>query len=791
MIKAFINKAVAVCVTSATVFSFAVAPVSAATYGDNLLSNPGFESGALGAWEKSGSGNLEISNAEAKTGTYSALTSSRSGNADGPKQTVDLEADTDYLVSVWIKPVSESAKARGKLRFTGDSSLGLSMIDCPAGQWTQFTATINSGNLTGVNDVAVWFQTSTYDTLSNDAFYLDDFEIRKVLPEVADSNLLASCDPGFENGAIDTSLWNTGTVTRTDTKAHTGTYSALSSGRSNNYDGPQVKSVALEASSKYYGSAWVYTDATSEKAKIRLQGTGVTNPSLIPLTAGEWNHISAVLSTTDAVSAKFYVQTNGTSDIYVDDCAVYKIGTSSVTVTSPLNGSPSAAIDSDLTLTFSDTVLNLDKGNVLINGSAVTGSIQTADNKNFTVDLGTLINSTEYTVKITGVLDTSYNMISDTTITFTTVAAASTPEPEPEPETPAENLIESNNPGFESGALSPWSAVGTVTVSNAQKYTGTYSALVSDRGANNHGPQITVAVEANKDYYISAWVKPVSGAGRGTVRMWANGGSTIAQPTMVDFAENTWTHTSAIVNSGTNTSVKIGVNTNNTTGGNVALYMDDFEIVPYTPTAVVSHTPSSEGKASVRATVSFTFSNKIDKATKENFTVTGRAVQSVVISEDKKTVTLTLDKMLDANTAYTVTATGLTDEFGVIPATAAFTFTTGESMAVAEAPAFYSGDTPIAELTTGEITVKAKFRNDGTAEADRPVMLAVMYGADGRLKGVKSTPLTGKLAIGEETTDLPLTLNVTSDIKSIAVYVLKSYEDITYLTSPVRLQAAE
>ena len=273
--------------------------------------------------------------------------------------------------------------------------------------------------------------------------------------------------------------------------------------------------------------------------------------------------------------------------------------------------------------------------------------------------------------------------------------------------------------------------------------------------------------------------------------MWANGGSTIAQPSMVDFAENVWTHTRAIVNSGTNTSVKIGINTNNTTGGNIDLYMDDFEIIPYTPTTIVSQTPSRSEGVSIKEILSFTFNNEIEKVTKDNFTVSGRKVESVSLSGDKKTVTLSLDKDFDANTEYTVTSTGITDKFGVITETYSITFKTGESVAVTEAPGFYRGDAPLTALTPGEITVKAKFRNDGTTVCQRPIMMAVMYGADGRMRGIKSTPLTGNLGAGEETGDVPLSLTVTTDVKSVAIYVYKSYSDITYLTSPVKLSVAE
>jgi glucuronoarabinoxylan endo-1,4-beta-xylanase len=77
----------------------------------------------------------------------------------------------------------------------------------------------------------------------------------------------------------------------------------------------------------------------------------------------------------------------------------------------------------------------------------------------------------------------------------------------------AQNLV--NNPGFESGAASPWSPFGsvTLTVETSQVHSGTYACQVGNRTATWNGvvQSFSGALQAGQTYNVSAWLRLVSG----------------------------------------------------------------------------------------------------------------------------------------------------------------------------------------------------------------------------------------------------------------------------------------
>ncbi len=154
------------------------------------------------------------------------------------------------------------------------------------------------------------------------------------------TNLLNDWEPGFENGfntvKDDTApYWHisASTTARTNEKGHNSTYSIKSTGRTYNYSGPQADNINLNNASDYYVSAWVYTDAAGESAQLTYQGTETYRTELKPLTQGDWTKVSGVISSEAAQKGKLFVQTSGTSDIYIDDFELADItGTTPATV---------------------------------------------------------------------------------------------------------------------------------------------------------------------------------------------------------------------------------------------------------------------------------------------------------------------------------------------------------------------------------------------------------------------------------------------------------------------------
>jgi hypothetical protein len=83
------------------------------------------------------------------------------------------------------------------------------------------------------------------------------------------------------------------------------------------------------------------------------------------------------------------------------------------------------------------------------------------------------------------------------------------------------------NPGFETGALSPWTGAGDSVVTG-QAHTGTYALLVNATGSSTGQAQQVVGVSANHTYTLSFWVKGnyayvgVTGTGTSDVSTWTS-----------------------------------------------------------------------------------------------------------------------------------------------------------------------------------------------------------------------------------------------------------------------------
>ena len=428
MKKNLLKLVAAIAALSITAMSLPMSVGAMATKGENLISNPGFESDQTG-WE-----NTSKFSVATVDGDKCALTENRTANADGPKQKITLKENTSYVVSVRIKPVSTTDKARGKLRFTGDTvnsvdQLGLSMIDCPAGQWTQFIGVIDSGNLADVTDIYVWFQTSTFNTLSNNAFYLDDFEVCEYTANAAEvpvtGNMLGD-NAGFENGNTTGLGANAATVTLVDEfKANTGDYAALSTNRTANYGGVNSSYIALERDTYYYVSAYAMAAAeTTVKARVRLQrqtGTDITNKvSDAAISNTQYNKYEAVVYNKDAEKGKVYIQTNEKNlsessygiDLYADDYVLLPI-TSSVA-----SGATDVTPNADITLTVPEDIEVSKETLSITNGATITNVARTG--RECVVSLSGMTYGAEYTLTLTtGIGD-------NPTYTFTTKAAYET-----------------------------------------------------------------------------------------------------------------------------------------------------------------------------------------------------------------------------------------------------------------------------------------------------------------------------------------------------------------------------
>jgi endo-1,4-beta-xylanase len=208
--------------------------------------------------------------------------------------------------------------------------------------WTKVQGTFSFSNLPGPpTSLTLYFQSSS----ATDSFYIGDVVIGELSPpppnpSQQDNTGITST---FEDGGLDGWSSRTGnsTVANSTAAAHSGTHSLLTTGRTANFDGPQINvSNKMYSGSQYNISAWVMltpADGSNHVINMSLQTTldGTTSfPSITPFPGitvpadGSWHEISVhgynMANSYDAGTAFLYLQTvpsSGTDlvSFYVDD----------------------------------------------------------------------------------------------------------------------------------------------------------------------------------------------------------------------------------------------------------------------------------------------------------------------------------------------------------------------------------------------------------------------------------------------------------------------------------------
>lgn len=166
----------------------------------NLVSNPGFEGGIGSGWSNlanNGAAVLDVN----PGGAGSAATNTHSGNWSAKIEAVGLnktgktiltqvEANTDYVVSLWIKGGAEVLK--GAVQVEIHNSSGQKISNLPRfdaeNNWKQFTGSFNTGNDPNLELVLKDVQQGT--------LYVDDLFVGRA----GGSNRVAN--PGFERGNL-------------------------------------------------------------------------------------------------------------------------------------------------------------------------------------------------------------------------------------------------------------------------------------------------------------------------------------------------------------------------------------------------------------------------------------------------------------------------------------------------------------------------------------------------------------------------------------------------------------
>ncbi|HEX4577729.1 MAG TPA: carbohydrate binding domain-containing protein, partial [Edaphobacter sp.] len=316
-----------------------------------------FADGNLDGWTPFGSPTLTNTAPpvlDPNSDTHALLTTNRTATFMGPSLNLlsvpNVVAGATYQVSAYVllaAPDSSDPTVTMSTKTTDCATSGaFSNIATSAAlsstAWTKVQGTFSFSNLPGPpTGLTLYFQSSS----ATDSFYISDVVIGELAPpppnpSQQDNSGITST---FEDGGLDGWSSRTGnsTLTNSTPAAHSGTHSLLTTGRSANYDGPQINvSNKMYNGSKYNISAWVMlvpTDGSNHVINMSLQttlGGNTSYPSITPYPGitvpadGNWHQISVngynMASSYDPGKAFLYFQTvlsSGTDlvSFYLDD----------------------------------------------------------------------------------------------------------------------------------------------------------------------------------------------------------------------------------------------------------------------------------------------------------------------------------------------------------------------------------------------------------------------------------------------------------------------------------------
>ncbi|WP_418026859.1 endo-1,4-beta-xylanase [Paenibacillus sp. JJ1722] len=145
----------------------------------------GFEDGTAQGWvSRMGAETVQVSNADARTGSYSLLTTGRQKTYAGPKLdvTATMQKGSRYTVSAWVKLALGEQPAKVRLSIQrdhqGDSAYETVVGDTATttGGWMHLSGTYTLAH--DADTVSMYLETAE----GTSSFYMDDFELSLVPP---------------------------------------------------------------------------------------------------------------------------------------------------------------------------------------------------------------------------------------------------------------------------------------------------------------------------------------------------------------------------------------------------------------------------------------------------------------------------------------------------------------------------------------------------------------------------------------------------------------------------------
>lgn len=524
---------------------------------ENLVSNPGFESGALSPWTSwTAPGTAEVVNSDSYSGSYCLKLS---GNLAAAEQVVrNLYPETAYQLTGWGKADSGNNVQLGIKEYGGsDKTVYLSNTSYKSGTISFTTGPTNTS-------VKIFL----YKSSGTGSVYCDDIELIQVgNPPVATPTPTPPLVVGSSDEFNSTDLNSQWVWIRED---------------------PLKWSLSGKPG---------YMRIISQKGEICGSATDAKNILLTGAPNGDWS-IETVM---DGKPTSNWSQ--GGLIAWQDDDNFFRItrlydngGVFQFTreigglrtyknVTDPItstvaylklvkNGDNYTAYYSadgvDYTqvwTTQTGSLTNIRIGLICTNGTGLTG-----DFDYFYINAGTTPTPTQ---------------VPSPTST-PTPTPTSTPTPTPTPTPVPQNLV--TNPGFETGNLSGWSSTwGPVTVVNNNQYSGDYAAANNGTSARGAGlEQIITGIQPNTKYRLSAYLKSPNGEncyfGVSGINKWDGSVEKTCNSTEYTLYTVTFTTDSTV------SSVKVYLKKWTGTG---SAYIDDVCLTLNTPVATPTSTPSS------------------------------------------------------------------------------------------------------------------------------------------------------------------------------------------------------
>lgn len=279
---------------------------------DNLVKNGDFESGTTDDW-KSYEGTATATDA-AHSGQYGVVTSGPGNWNSLLTQTVAVEANTTYNVTIWAKSIVGGINIHLKNNINSGDAFETDYFDDT--EWTKLTYVVT----TTANTYAIFLNFCGAGTGQAEVVWVDDISIR-VAPLITNGD--------FETG--DASGWTTNRFTFAEKEAaYSGEYGLHMVGEGN-WNSLAYQTFAVSAGATYELTFRLKTNR--EGVNIQIQDA-ITKEPLVKagwFTTTEWTELTYTIAATGSTIFLNFCGggTGVVEDLYLDDVTLTKLATAS------------------------------------------------------------------------------------------------------------------------------------------------------------------------------------------------------------------------------------------------------------------------------------------------------------------------------------------------------------------------------------------------------------------------------------------------------------------------------